>query len=45
MFGQLVGALNSISFLSVKCCIKLMSCDLVYVETGGRGRINMDRYG
>ena len=38
-------ALISIIFSSVKCCIKVMSCDSVYVEIGGWGRINSDRYG
>ena len=35
--GQLVGVLSSISFLSVKCCINLMSFDSVCVEMGGGG--------
>ena len=36
MLAELVGALSSRIFLSVTCCIKLLSCDLVYdVEIGG----------
>ena len=33
-------ALSSVVFLSVKCCMKLISCDLFYLEinSGGRGK-------
>ena len=42
------GALSCIIFLSVKCCMKLLSYDLFYSEinSGKRGGgINFDRYG